>query len=181
MYSIDKLGISRFGQWGVPNLVMAASNHIVAAIRELGTQWHQREIPSLFIYLIYHTNGNRQTLLSASCQALSDCPVLRRAQSWQYRDRRKPKAGTMPYSYFEWLQGFFIVHSIIGSTVHFMPLNSLRNIYARSRWQISVPTGIRTWYPQVTSPSRYEWAIGAGLKHVMIGQLQLYVVFYFSK
>ena len=44
------------------------------------------------------------------------------AQSWQYRDRRKPEAGTTPYSYFEWLQGFFIVHSTIGSTVHFMPL-----------------------------------------------------------
>ena len=25
------------------------------------------------------------------------------AQSWQYRDRRKPEAETMPYSYFEWL------------------------------------------------------------------------------
>ena len=24
----------------------------------------------------------------------------------------------MPYSYFEWLQGFFIVHSTTGSTVH---------------------------------------------------------------
>ena len=47
------------------------------------------------------------------------------AQSWQYRDRRKPGAGTMPYSYFEWLQGFFIVHSAIGSTVHSRPLNSL--------------------------------------------------------
>ena len=23
------------------------------------------------------------------------------AQSWQYRDRRKPEAGTIPYSYFE--------------------------------------------------------------------------------
>ena len=32
----------------------------------------------------------------------------------------------MPYSYVEWLQGFFIVHSIIGSTVHSMPLNSLK-------------------------------------------------------
>ena len=42
------------------------------------------------------------------------------AQSWQYRDRRKPEAGTMPYSYFEWLQWFFIVHSTIGSTVHSM-------------------------------------------------------------
>ena len=25
------------------------------------------------------------------------------AQSWQYRDKRKPKAGTMPISYFECL------------------------------------------------------------------------------
>ena len=49
------------------------------------------------------------------------------AQSWQYRDRRKPEAGTMPYSYFEWLQEFLIVHSTIGSTVHSMPLNSLEN------------------------------------------------------
>ena len=24
----------------------------------------------------------------------------------------------MPYSYFEWLQGFFLVHSTIGSTVY---------------------------------------------------------------
>ena len=48
--------------------VMAASNHIVAAIREFGT--HQREIPS-FLY-IYDINGNKQVLLSGSCQALSD-------------------------------------------------------------------------------------------------------------
>ena len=47
------------------------------------------------------------------------------ALSWQYRDRRRTEAGTMPYSYFEWLQGFIIVHSIIGSTVHSRPLNSL--------------------------------------------------------
>ena len=32
------------------------------------------------------------------------------AQSWQYRDRRKPEAGTVPYSYFESLQGVFIVN-----------------------------------------------------------------------
>ena len=49
------------------------------------------------------------------------------AQSWQYRDRRKPEGGTMPYSYFEWLQGFFIMHSTIGSTVHSMPLNSFEH------------------------------------------------------
>ena len=49
------------------------------------------------------------------------------AQPWQYHDRRKPGAGTMPCSYFEWHQGFFIVHSAIGSTVHSMPLNSLEH------------------------------------------------------
>ena len=45
----------------------------------------------------------------------------------QYRHRRKPGTGTMPYSYFEWLQGFFIVYSTIDSTVHSMPLNSLEH------------------------------------------------------
>ena len=33
----------------------------------------------------------------------------------------------MPYSYFGWLQGFFIVHSTIGSTVHSRALNSLEH------------------------------------------------------
>ena len=33
----------------------------------------------------------------------------------------------MPYSYFEWLQGLFIVHSTTGSTVHSRPLNSLEH------------------------------------------------------
>ena len=47
-----------FGQW-----------HVLP-FRELGTQWHQREIPSLSIYLIYHTNGNKQAMLSVSCQHL---------------------------------------------------------------------------------------------------------------
>ena len=55
------------------------------------------------------------------------CITSLSAQSWQYRDRRKPEAGTMPYSYFEWLQGFFIVHSTIGRTVHSRPLNSLEH------------------------------------------------------
>ena len=31
----------------------------------------------------------------------------------QYRDRRTPEAGTMSYSYFEWLQWFFIMHNTI--------------------------------------------------------------------
>ena len=44
-------------------------------------------------------------------------------QSWQYRDRRKPVVGTMPYPYFEWLHWFFILHSTIGSTVHSSRIN----------------------------------------------------------
>ena len=47
-----------FGQWRVP------------PFRELGTQWHQREIPCLSTYLIYHTNKNMQAMLSVSCQRL---------------------------------------------------------------------------------------------------------------
>ena len=49
-------------------------------------------------------------------------------QSWQYRDRRKPEVGTMPCSYFEWLQGFFIVPSTIGGIVHSKLLNSLEHL-----------------------------------------------------
>ena len=84
------------------------------------------------------------------------------AQSWPYRDRRKPEVGTMPYSYFEWLQGFFIVHSTIGGIVHFVILNSLEHCICTTTMTNIRPTEIRGWYPQVTSPSRYEWAIGAG-------------------
>ena len=41
----------------------------------------------------------------------------------------------------------------------------------KPRWQISGPTGIRTWYLQVTSPTRYERAIGVdGLYNLVIMQ-----------
>ena len=60
---------------------------------------------------------------------------------------------TMPHSYFEWLQGFFIVHSSISSTVYTPCLWTVwSTVYAKPRWQISGPTGIRAWYLQVTSP-----------------------------
>ena len=45
----------------------------------------------------------------------------------QYCGRRNPEAGTMPYSYFERLQGLFIVHSTMNSTVHSMSLNRLEH------------------------------------------------------
>ena len=35
------------------------------------------------------------------------------------------KTGTMLYSYIKWLEGFSLVYSTIGSTVHPVPLNSL--------------------------------------------------------
>ena len=65
------------------------------------------------------------------------------AQSWQYRDRRKPEAGTMPHPYFEWLEGFFIVHSTICSTVHSMPLNSLEHCIIMNNHDDKYPP--RTW------------------------------------
>ena len=44
---------------------------------------------------VYVSNGSLWFCLYEYCfTSLS-------AQSWQYRDRRKPEAGTMPYSYFE--------------------------------------------------------------------------------
>ena len=56
-------------------------------------------ITSLIIYceLTYHDyfHVNLQNYIYEYCfTSLS-------AQSWQYRDRRKPEVGTMPYSYFE--------------------------------------------------------------------------------
>ena len=112
-------------------------------------------------------NAKMQYLLTAFwlCRDVYKyCFTSLSVQSWQYRDRRKPEAGTMPYSYFEWLQGFFIVHNTLYSALYTPCLWTVwSTVYAQPRWQISVPTGIRTWYPQVTSPSRYEWAIGAGL------------------
>ena len=105
------------------------------------------------------------------------------AQSWQYRDRRKPEAGTMPYSYFEWLQGFFIVCSTIGSTIHSGHLNSLEHCICTIPMTNVRPTEIWTWYLQVTSPSRYEWAIGAGdclninIGHVWHQIKQIWVIF----
>ena len=66
-------------------------------------------------------------IVSGSTCIYGYCFTSLSAQSWQYRDKRKPEARNMPYSYFECLQGFFIVHSAIGSTVHSMPLNSLEH------------------------------------------------------
>ena len=40
----------------------------------------------------------------------------------------KPELCPTPLHYFEWLQGYFIVHGIIGSTVHSVPLNRLHCI-----------------------------------------------------
>ena len=50
-----------------------------------------------------------QHLYLSSCLLPAD--LIRQGEVSGARDRRKPKAGTMPYSYFECLQGFFIVHS----------------------------------------------------------------------
>ena len=63
-----------FGQWRV------------SPFRELETQWHQREIPSLSTYLIHHTNGNKQAMLSVSCQRLIKGSLI--ARSWDTQHSR---------------------------------------------------------------------------------------------
>ena len=85
--------------------------------------------------------------------------------TWQYRDRRKPEAGTMPYSYFEWPQGFFIVRSTIGSTVHSMPLNSLEHCICTTtmsnirpdRDSILVPPGYKPQSIRMSDRGRPIW------------------------
>ena len=67
-----QVGNLSFGKWRVP------------PFRELGTQWHQREIPSLPIYLTYHTNGNKQTMLSVSCQRLIKGSLIGRSFDTQH-------------------------------------------------------------------------------------------------
>ena len=57
----------------------------------------------------------------------------------QYCDKRKPEAGTMLYSSFKWLLGLFIVQSIINSTIHFMPLNSLDHCICTATMKTSRP------------------------------------------
>ena len=78
---------------------------------------------------ILHKRFLSNVVFQSRCWFLKNeyCLTSLSVQSWQYRDRRKPEAGTMPYSYFEWLQGFFIVHSTTGSTIHSRPLNSLEH------------------------------------------------------
>ena len=63
--------------------------------------------------------------------------------------RRASGAGTMFYSYSEWLQGFFIVHNTIGSNAHSRPLNSLEHCNGGSK-------------PLVTKIS-YAWPNGASV------------------
>ena len=82
-------------------------------------------------------------------------------ESLQYRERIKTEAWTMPYPYFK--GSLLCTVRTIGSTVHPMPLNSLEHcVCTTTMINISGPTGIRAWYLQVNSPSRYEGAIGAG-------------------
>ena len=93
------------------------------------------------------------------------------AQSWQYCDRKKPEAGTMPYSYFEWLRGFFIVQSTIGSTVHSIPLNSLEHCICTTtmtnirpdRDSNLVPPGYKPQSIRMSHRGRPgEWILDAG-------------------
>ena len=82
------------------------------------------------------------------------CYTSLSVKSWQYR----------VLLFFKWLQGLFIVHRTIGSTVHPRPLNSLEHcsLYAQPRWQ-----------NLYKSSRRYEWGIGAGPTWSRVTQLQV--------
>ena len=58
------------------------------------------------------------------------------AQSWSYRDRRKPEVGTIHPTLIEWLEEFFIVYSIgptIEGTTHSRLLHSLEHVLYMGR------------------------------------------------
>ena len=84
----------------------------------------------------------------------------------QYRDRRKPEAGDMPYSYFEWLQGFFIVYITMDSTVHSMPLNNLEHYILCTTTMTNIKTtcthkgwlNVSTAFGHFSMPSAQRWA-----------------------
>ena len=69
-----------------------------------------------------------------------------------------PKSGDY-LTLIEWLQGFFIVHSIIDNTAH-------STVYAQPRGHTSDPAGIRNQYFWVSSHNWTEWAIGAGQYYI---------------
>ena len=106
----------------------------------------------LYNYRAWCARRQHQSLWpSFQTQWYEYCYTSLSAQSWQYRDKRKPEDGTMPYSYFEWLQGLFMVHSTIGSTVHSRPLNSLEHCLCTTTM-----TNIR--------PDRYSKLVPPGYK-----------------
>ena len=67
-----------FGQWGVPNFVMAASNHIVAAIQGAGnTMTSAWDFELIYVSDLSYQRKQARDALS-QLLALSDWPVLRR-------------------------------------------------------------------------------------------------------
>ena len=105
--------------------------------------WNKNQMQCLFYNFRIKTSNCNIKINFLTSHFISEyeyCFTSPSAPSWQYRDRGSPKPGLCP--------------TLISNDFK-------SSVYAQRRWQISVPTGIRTWYPQVTSPSRYGWAIGA--------------------
>ena len=76
----------------------------------------------------------------------------------------------MPYSYFEWLQGFFIVYSTISSTVYTPAFEQFGALYMQNHDdKYPARPGFEPGSSRLQAPcSRYEWAIGAGLHGLCI-------------
>ena len=106
---------------------------------------------NLYIYLMFHL-GQITPNLEWILLYVAFCTIMAISRQKEARNR------DYAYSYFEWLQG----HSTIGNTVHFMHLKSLEHCICTAMMTNIRPTGFWTCIPQVTSPTRYEWAIGAG-------------------
>ena len=76
-----QVGNLKFGQWRVPNFVMAASNHIVVAIQGAGNTMTSDSELIYLSGLSYQLKQASYALsqLSTPGQGLSDWPVLQRA------------------------------------------------------------------------------------------------------
>ena len=71
------------------------------------------------------------------------------AQSWQYRNRRKPEE--LCPTLIEWIPVFFIVHGTIDSKAHSRTLHSLEHCISTTQM-----TNIRPGRDSITVPLRFE-------------------------
>ena len=105
------------------------------------------------------------------------------AQSWQYRDRRKPGDGTTPYSYRMTSRVFYSAQydrQSLDSTANSKPLNSLERCICTTPVTNIRPGRDSNPVPRVSSHNRIESAVGSGRfvsrKHMLFGCTQTQVI-----